>query len=270
VDLSAYLDRISYRDDIAPTYETLRGVHRAHLIAIPYENLDIHLGRPLSLDQPTIFDKLVTRRRGGWCYEMNGLLAWALREMGFRVQLLSSAVAPATPEQRLLRDHLLLRVDLDRPYLADAGFGNGILDPLPLAEGEHAQGFLRYRLARDGDYWVFHNHAHGGPGFEFSEQGYALGDFAERCTWLQTSPASGFVRVAVCHRFRPDGGIVTLRGAVLTAVTTAGKATSVIDTRAAYVRTLREVFALDLPEAGALWDRVWPAHVAWVAAGDRY
>lgn len=268
MDVAAYLDRIGYRGDCTPMYDTLRGVHRAHLIAIPYENLDIHLGRPLSLDLPTIYDKLVTRRRGGWCYEMNGLLAWALRNMGFHLQLLSSAVAPVTPEERLLRDHMLLRVDLDRPYLADAGFGNGILDPLPLAEGRYTQGFLSYRLARDGDYWIFHNHAHGGARFEFIDQDVALDDFAERCAWLQTSPESGFVRVTVCHRFRPDGSIVTLRGAVLTEVTQAGKTSTVVDTRAAYERTLREVFALDLPEAGALWDKVWPAHLAWVAAGN--
>lgn len=75
MDVDAYLVRIGYEGRLEPTPETLYALHRAHLLAIPYENLDIHLGRPLTLSLPDIFDKLVTQKRGGWCFEMNGLFA---------------------------------------------------------------------------------------------------------------------------------------------------------------------------------------------------
>src|SRR5437868_15402114 len=90
--LDAYLERIGYSGSRRPTLATLIAVHRAHLLAISYENLDIHLGRVLTLDPAQIFDKIVMRRRGGWCYEMNSLLAWALRELGFSVTLMGSTV----------------------------------------------------------------------------------------------------------------------------------------------------------------------------------
>src|SRR5260370_5373273 len=90
--LSAYLQRIGYDRPVRTDLETLIGLHRAHLLNITYENLDIHLGRRLSLDPAAIFDKLVTGRRGGWCYEMNGLLAWALREIGFEMTLLAGTL----------------------------------------------------------------------------------------------------------------------------------------------------------------------------------
>ena len=93
-----------------------------------------------------------------------------------------------------------------------------------------------------------------------------MNDFAERCQWLQTSPESGFVRVTVCHRFRPNGDIVTMRGAVLDEITARGKHTRVIDSAAAYELALRDEFGLASPEIAALWPKVWRSHEAWVAA----
>src|SRR6266540_1131840 len=95
MDIQAYLCRIHYRGGLAPTAAILRELHRAHLLTVPFENLDIHLGRPILLDQEALFDKIVTRRRGGFCYELNGLFALLLRELGFDVTLLSAGVAHA-------------------------------------------------------------------------------------------------------------------------------------------------------------------------------
>ncbi len=92
MNLDAYLARIGYRGSLEPTPGTLRDLHCAHLLTIPYENLDIHLGRTLPLGEADIFSKLVTQKRGGWCFEMNGLFAWALRELGFVVTLLVAGV----------------------------------------------------------------------------------------------------------------------------------------------------------------------------------
>src|SRR5438874_1301375 len=83
MDLQAYLQRINYRGEQTPTAATLRELHRAHLLTVPFENLDIHLGRPILLDQAALFEKIVSRRRGGFCYELNGLFALLLRELGF-------------------------------------------------------------------------------------------------------------------------------------------------------------------------------------------
>lgn len=265
MDINAYLDRIAYRGEHTPSLETLTRLHQAHLRAITYENLDIHLGRYLALDERAMFDKMVTGRRGGWCYEMNGLFAWALRELGFSVTLLASAVNREVQGDNAERNHLVLLVQLERPYLVDVGFGNGFLHPLPLEPGVHRQGFLDYQLAyRDGR-WTFANHAYGGPGYDFTLQPHRLADFAGKSHELQTSPESGFVRVVVCHRFMSEG-MLSLRGAILRTVTAAGARDETIEDEGAYHRLLRERFDLNLPEADVsrLWQIVWQKHLEFV------
>lgn len=266
LNLSVYLARIGYTGPIQPTRAVLHDLHCAHLLAIPYENLDIHLGCPLSLDLDLIFDKLVRRRRGGWCYEMNGLLAWALGEVGFEVTLLAGTVGREHLGTLAEGNHLALLVQLDQPWLADAGFGNGLLKPIPLLEGEYKDTGFTFRLSRSGARWTFHNHRYGGPGFDFTLEPHTLGSFAERCQWLQTSPDSGFVRVAVCHRWH-DGHITSLRGAVLQTLTPDGAKEDVIESESDYRHILSHLFALDLgDEIHRLWSKVWPAHRAWVSA----
>src|SRR4051794_33731222 len=90
LNVDAYLEGIRYAGPRAPSAETLRALHRAHLYAVPFENLDIGRGRRLSLALPDLFDKIVTRRRGGFCYELNGLFGWLLESLGYRVTHLSA------------------------------------------------------------------------------------------------------------------------------------------------------------------------------------
>lgn len=267
MDITAYLNRINYHGDRQPTLETLTALHRAHLLAIPYENLDIHLGRTLSLDITQIFDKLVTRHRGGWCYEMNSLLAWALRELGFKVTLLASAVNREISGDAAERNHLILRIDLDRPYLVDVGFGNGFLEPLPLETGEYIRGYLTYQLRHDGERWYFRNHHNGGPGYDFTLEPRQIADFSDRCTELQTSPESGFVRTTVCQRFTPEG-IVSFRSLTLKTVNESGATEQVIDTPEAYQGTLENVFDISLPpdDVAILWQKSWDNYQTWVRA----
>ena len=266
MQLDAYLKRIRYEGDLKPNFETLNAIHRAHLMAIPYENLDIHRDCPLTVDVPQIYEKIVNQHRGGWCFEMNGLLAWALREVGFNVMMMSSFVGreKSEPLPSGAGDHLILRVELDTPYLADAGFGNGILEPIPLAEGTYRQNFLTYSLTQDGGRWWFTNQIYGGPGFDFDLQPYQLSDFTGQSTRLQTSPESGFVRATVCMRLTPDGGMVILRGAVLRRITAEGAHDSTIDNAADYDQVLSEQFDLHLPDVDTLWDKVWTRHQAWI------
>lgn len=260
--LESYLDRIGYRGPRAVDADTLCGLHRAHGSAIPYENLDIYLGRPLTLDLGHIYRKLVDERRGGWCYEMNGLFAWALAELGFDVRLLGSTVGePAQGAGRDL-DHLVLLVQLDQPWLADVGFGNGLFEPIPLQPGSYRQRFLEYRLERDGDSWIFHNHRLSGHFYGFTLDPYAWADFAPRCHELQTSPTSHFVRLTVSHRFVAEG-IASLRGAVLQRITASGADEEEITSFERYAAVLREVFGLDIPQAEELWPLVWQRHLRW-------
>ncbi len=264
--LENYLQRIGYEGDRQLNFATLKTIHRAHLLAIPYENLDIHRNCPLTVDVAQIYDKIVTHRRGGWCFEMNGLLAWALREIGFDVTNLSSFVGrdATQPLPTGAGDHMLLLVKLDQPYLADAGFGNGILDPLPLEEGTYQQGAFQFGLAqRDGRWW-FQNQEHGGPGFDFDLTPYQLSDFVDQSTRLQTSPESGFVRTTVCMRFTPGGNMRILRGAVLQQIDEHGSHSEVIDKLTRYEAVLIDQFDLHLQDVNALWDKVWARHQAWV------
>lgn len=262
--LAAYLARIGYQAELAPSVETLRALHRAHLLAITYENLDLHLGRRLPLGPEAAFDKLVTRRRGGWCYEMNGLFAWALEALGFEVRLLAGGVGWERLGEGARGNHLALLVALDQPYLADVGFGDGILEPLPLVPGTYRQGFLEFRLEQAGGRWILHQHAGAGaPSFDFTLDPWRWADFAARAEELQTSPDSGFVQKTVCQRHR-DSGVVTLRGAVLRTLTAAGVSQHVVGSAGEYAEVLQREFDLSIPEAPALWEVVCARHLAWI------
>ena len=265
VQLETYLNRISHSVPPSATLETLCAVQAAHLSAIPYENLDIHLGRTLPLGVSAAYQKIVLERRGGWCYEMNALLAWALEGIGFRVALLSSGVlrpGGVTPDG----DHLLLCVTLEGiDYIVDAGFGDGAIAPLPLIEGTYQRGFLEYRMERDGEHWIMRNPVSSNTaGFRFLKRPRATSDFTERCAYLQTSSESGFVRTTVCQRITSDA-LYTLRGAVLTTLTATGSTQRTLETPADYKATLLETFKLELPEADSLWGKVWARHLEWLA-----
>ena len=212
MDLHAYLERIGYTGPAKPTQEGLYALHRAHLLAVPFENLDIGLKRPIILDEEKLVEKIVTRRRGGFCYEMNGVFAAALREIGFRVTLLSARVPNAKGEIGPEFDHMALRVDLEQPWLADVGFGrDAFFEPLPLVEGvETTQRGVTYRLRRQGERWLAEYRSGGqdwGLLYDFTLTPRKLADYAGMCRWHQTSPQSHFTRGRICSRLTPEGRI---------------------------------------------------------------
>jgi N-hydroxyarylamine O-acetyltransferase len=143
---------------------------------------------------------------------MNGLFARVLRTIGFEVDLVSGAVGRDKRGDAAVGTHLVLIARLDRPYIVDVGFGDGFLEPLPLAEGRYAQGTFQFAVSQDRGRWVAHNHEHrGAASFDFTLTARHLTDFAVKCRELQTSPESSFVQRTVCQRFVPDG-IEVLRG----------------------------------------------------------
>lgn len=188
MDIRAYLERIGYGGWLEPDLSTLAALHRAHLFAVPFENLDIHMGREIVLDEERLFAKIVEERRGGFCYELNGLFAALLRRLGFRVTLLSAGVARADGGFGPEFDHLTLRVDLEKPYLADVGFGECFLEPLAFDEVSPDG----YRLSMAGAHSTLFRAEK--PEYRFMPAAQELADFKAMCRYHQTSPESFFTR----------------------------------------------------------------------------
>ncbi|WP_340644739.1 arylamine N-acetyltransferase [Phenylobacterium sp.] len=261
MDLDAYLARISYTGTPRADLETLTALHRAHLLAIPYENLDVQLQRPGDVSVQHAFDKLVTRRRGGWCYEMNGLLGWALGEIGFKVTRMAGAVGRTERGEISHGNHLVLRVDLDRPYIADVGFGDGTLEPVALVAGPMRVAGYDFRLEKlDADWWRFHNHALGGaPYFDFTEALASDAALNTTCQWLRTSPDSIFTMFPIVQRHTPDGLVIIL-GRTLRRIRPGERTQALIETADEFVDILAREFGLDLPEMRALWPAICAKH----------
>src|SRR5207253_7456601 len=150
MDIPAYLQRINYTGPLAPSAETLRLLQVAHLRTVPFENLSIHSGEPIALDDEALFEKIVRRRRGGFCYELNGLFAALLRALGFDVAVLSARVANAEGIFGPDFDHMTLLVTLAERWLVDVGFGDSFLEPLKLdEESAQIQDHRAYRIVRE-------------------------------------------------------------------------------------------------------------------------
>lgn len=222
MNIHGYLQRIHYRGSLEPTLETLRALHEAHLLAVPFENLSIHLGQPVVLQEEKLYEKIVQRRRGGFCYELNGLFSWLLRRLGFQVSLLSASVAREEGGFNPPFDHLtLLLHGLDgADWLADVGFGDSFRSPLRLEaelEQRESDGQV-YRLTQedgagaggaDKNYWFMQRLGEHDweAQYRFTLQPYTLADFTERCQFHQTSPESHFTQKRVCSLATPQGRI---------------------------------------------------------------
>lgn len=216
LDRQAYLRRIGYDGPLAPTAETLRALQLAHLYAVPFENLDIHLGRPLSLELPALFDKIVTRQRGGFCYELNGLFAWLLKSLGYTVTHLSARVANAEGTFGPEFDHLALLVENgpDERWLADVGFGDGFMEPLRVEPGRgQPQGQWTYGLDdHDGGYRLWRGDPAGAVELQYAftlQPRRFSADFEPMCHYQQTSLESHFTQHRLVTLATP-GGRLTL------------------------------------------------------------
>jgi N-hydroxyarylamine O-acetyltransferase len=209
VDTTAYLKRINYDDPLDPTAETLRQLQVAHLLAVPFENLSIHSGEPIVLDDDSLFQKIVVRRRGGFCYELNGLFAALLRALGFDVEMLSARVANAQGEFGPEFDHMTLLVRLNERWLVDVGFGESFREPLLLDErGEQVQGERAYRIDADDDRLTMMQRDESGKWsaqYRFSLEPHVYDDYAGMCYYHQTSPESHFTQRRICSLATPDG-----------------------------------------------------------------
>jgi len=223
MNIDAYLKRINYSGSLAPTAETLRALQVAHLKTVPFENLSIHAKEPIVLEENALFAKIVERRRGGYCYEANGLFAALLRALGFDVAMLAAGVAKKEGGFGPQFDHMTLIVTLVERWLSDVGFGDSFVEPLLLdSREEQLQGSRSFRIVDDGDHLILMRRNEGSdwqPQYRFTLQPYTFADYEETSMWHQTSPDSHFTQNRICS-LATDDGRVTLTGMRL--ITTSG------------------------------------------------
>ncbi|WP_327668267.1 MULTISPECIES: arylamine N-acetyltransferase [unclassified Streptomyces] len=213
----AYLRRIGADRPSAATADALRTLHLAHLLAVPFENLSVHLGEEIVLDADALVAKLVDRGRGGFCYELNGAFGALLAALGFEVTPLQARVVGKDGRLGIPYDHMALRVRTAEgtTWLADVGFGTHTHFPLAFDE-RSAQpdpgGVFRIEGAADGDLLVLRD---GEPQYLLEQRPRTLRDFEAGAWYHRTSPASHFTQSVVCSRLTEDGRI-TLSGHTLT------------------------------------------------------
>lgn len=255
--LDAYLARIGVGRPVSLDVDSLSRLHRAHLMAFTWEALDAFMGWPSSIAPASAFAKMVEGKRGGWCYEMNGLLGAALAALGFRVTRLCGGVDRAKMGDIAVGNHLTLRVDLDRPYLAEVGLADAIVEPVPLAIGPISQRGFDFSITPADDGWLrFHNHAHGlAPSFDFRPDHSDEAAMAATCGWLTQDPGSPFTNTLAILRHGADG-YTALQNDCLRRVTAAGISEQRITSADHLADTLETIFDIDVPQSGRVWEKI--------------
>lgn len=214
MNTASYLQRINYAGSLDPTLHLLCQLQEAHVLHIPFENLDIHLGIPIELDIENIYRKIITNHRGGFCYELNGLFYELLMALGFRAKRISARVFDKMKGYGPPYDHLAILVEIGgMDYLTDVGFGEFAFSPLLLAPGlmQHdvrgdfiiesfENDYLRVSKSEDNRFI---------PQYIFTTTACALEEFKAMCHYHQTSPLSHFTQQALITRPTP-GGRITL------------------------------------------------------------
>ncbi|KAM6970974.1 arylamine N-acetyltransferase 2-like [Tautogolabrus adspersus] len=217
MDVKTYLARIGFSDPAEPSLRVLRSVHRCHQLSVPFENLTVHSGGQVKLDLPLLYDKIVNQRRGGFCFENNGLFSWLLCKLGFQVTLFSAQVrSMKTDSYGPPFDHLTLMVSMDgKRWLCDVGFGGpGFSAPLSLeTSGPQELGHRVYRIRKDEkmhflEWQQEENRGLNGDWkeiYKFTLEPRCREDFAEMCQYHQSSPCSLFYCKSLCTILKPGG-----------------------------------------------------------------
>ncbi len=205
LDLDAYLERIGYAGERRPGPEVLEALHSAHVLAIPFENIDVRLGRPIGLDLESLQAKLVRRRRGGYCFEHNTLFSTGLRALGFEVTTLEARVRPREVKAVLPRTHMTLLVSIEgTDVLADVGFGGmGPLRPVPLDGTVSEQPGGGYRVVREeGEVRALQCRWRGewNDLYAFTLTPALPVDYVMASHFTSTHPSSGFVQTLTVQR----------------------------------------------------------------------
>jgi N-hydroxyarylamine O-acetyltransferase len=261
VDPEKYLQRIGFEHPIKPDLETLDRLVKAHLSSVPFENLDQQMRVPVSTALPEVYNKLVLRRRGGWCFELNGLFGWLLGKLGFDVTMLAGFVGPDKPSPDTVGDHMFLLVNCDGPWIVDVGFGGGAFGPIPLQATDLQHPPYSLSITPMGDGWFKYSEATRGNNADYwftldkVERAY----FAPSNHRLQTDPNASFRRTLTAQR-RLHGKHIVLRGIVLKTFEATGVTETVLPDAAALVECLGQDFGLDVPDIARLWPALKETH----------
>jgi N-hydroxyarylamine O-acetyltransferase len=250
LDLTAYLERIEYTDDPRPDAKTLHDLHLAHATHVPFENLDVLLGKPILLDLDSLQAKLVAARRGGYCFEQNVLFAAVLERLGFRVDRLAARVRYRA-QHVLPRTHMLLRVEVEgRSWMCDVGFGGeGLLLPMPMAVGAECRQFLwSYRLTQEPGYWVWQSRTSEGwqDLYAFTLEPHHHVDFEMGSWFVSTHPSSIFRRIVTAQLSTTEARHI-IRDREYTLDRGATKEVVAIADDEELLRLMRERIGLDFP-----------------------
>jgi N-hydroxyarylamine O-acetyltransferase len=205
-----YLERLKYMGKLSADAECLAELHQNHLFYIPFENLDVFSGKGISLDLKTIYEKIVLKRRGGFCYELNYLFHWLLTELGFTCRMISARVINDDGEPGPEFDHMAIFIEGDPDCLADVGFGDLFLKPIEFKMEEvqsdgrnyfkiRQQGDESYMLMMSGDGVLFKDE------YLFNLKTRTIQDFEAPCKDKQVNPDSHFVKNRICTKFTPEG-----------------------------------------------------------------
>ncbi|WP_328427697.1 arylamine N-acetyltransferase family protein [Streptomyces sp. NBC_00443] len=228
VEVDAYLRRLGVEHPAWPTVAVLRELQLRHLQTVPFENLSIHLGEEIVLEEKRLLDKVVGARRGGFCYELNGAFGALLGALGFDVTLLAGRVHVKEEEVGIPYDHMALKVRTvdGGAWLADVGFGAHSHYPLEFeARGEQVDPAGVFRIVEAGPDAAGVRGGHdaeeaadlevsmdGRAEYRLEQRPRALGDFVAGAWWHSTSPGSHFTQSLVCSRVTKEGGRITLSG----------------------------------------------------------
>ena len=250
VNLDAYLQRIGYSGGLEPSRDVLHALHLAHATHIPFENLDVLLGRPIRLDLESLQAKLVAGRRGGYCFEHNLLFASVLEQIGFTVTRLAARVRYRT-SQRLPRTHMTLMVDVDGTnWLADVGFGaDGLLLPVPLGSGlESTQFAWTYRVSSSGANWMLQSLRESGWAdlYEFTLEPQHQVDYEMANHFTSTFPESRFVKMLTVQSMTTEAK-TALRNRELTVDEGAATTMRTLADDAEVLAVLEQTFGLRVP-----------------------
>lgn len=249
--IGAYLDRIGFEGPLDRSVKCLADLQSAHLHKVPYENLDILRGTPLSLELDQLYEKIVIRRRGGYCFELNALFGWLLRGIGYTVTDYFARFWRDEPNPPPKRRHHVLRVEIgDTSYLSDVGVG-GIVprQPVAMVEGlEQVQGNELYRLQLDSSYgWVLEERKGEGWSsiYSFTEEPQLPKDYVMASYWCEHAPDSIFKKAAMIA-IRTEGGRNTVAGEEFRIFTKEGVRAFRPDSEAAYREALRKYFGIEV------------------------
>ena len=256
MDIVAYLKRINYDGPLAPTAETLRQLQVAHLLSVPFENLSIHAREPIVLTDAALFEKVVVHRRGGFCYELNGLFAALLRALNFNVVMISAGVMRPEGNFGPEFDHMAVLVTLGERWLADVGFGDSFREPLLLDERtEQVQLERSYRIdaADDGCFILMRRDKGGewGAQYRFSLEPHIYGDYAGMCRYHQSSPESHFTQWRVCSLATKEGRVTLSQMRLITTRGGERQERELADENE-YAEALQKHFGIVLPRLSSL------------------